>query len=129
MSSLAVPPIDRARRVTHRAVVEAEISNVTAELQKVLGQALVAMIVGKDVRTVARWTAANATKPSTRDNQRLRDTLQVQQLLLTADAPDVVRAWFVGMNPQLNELSPAEALADGRARDVMAAARAFVNAG
>ena len=62
-----------------------------------------------------RWTAANPAKPSTRDNQRLRDTLQVQQLLLTADAPDVVCAWFMGMNPELNDESPAEALADGRA--------------
>jgi len=53
----------------------------------------------------------------------------VQQLLLTADAPDVVCPWFMGMNPELNDETPAEALVDGRAREVMAAARAFVNAG
>lgn len=129
MSSLALHPIDRARRAAHRTAVQSEISHVTADLQKVLGQALIAVIVNKDVRTVARWTAATPAKPSTRDNQRLRDALQVQQLLLTADAPDVVRAWFMGMNPQLNDLSPVEALAEGRAREVMAAARAFVNAG
>jgi len=129
MSSLAVPPLDRARRASHRTAMQSEISLVAATLQKVLGQSLVAVIAGKDVRTVARWTDASPAKPSTRDNQRLRDALQVQQLLLTADAPEVVRAWFMGMNPQLNDETPAEALAEGRAREVMAAARAFVNAG
>ena len=129
MSSLAIQPIDRARRAAHRTAVQSTISHVTAELHKVLGQSLVAVIVDKEVRTVARWTAASPAKPSTRDNQRLRDALQVQQLLLTVDAPDVVRAWFMGMNPQLNDLTPVEALADSRSREVMAAARAFVNAG
>ena len=32
------------------------------------------------------------------------------------------------MNPQLDDENPAEVLAAGRAREVMAAARAFVNA-
>lgn len=41
----------------------------------------------------------------------------------------VIRAWFMGMNPQLGDESPIEALREGRVRDVMAAARAFVNAG
>ena len=129
MSNLAIQPIDRARHAAHRTAVQSTISHVTAELQKVLGQSLVAVIVDKEVRTVARWTAASPAKPSTRDNQRLRDALQVQQLLLTVDAPDVVRAWFMGMNPQLNDLTPVEALAESRSREVMAAARAFVNAG
>ncbi|TCW18822.1 hypothetical protein EDD19_1484 [Dietzia cinnamea] len=35
----------------------------------------------------------------------------------------------MGMNPQLDDVSPAEALADGQHREVMAAARAFVAGG
>jgi hypothetical protein len=36
---------------------------------------------------------------------------------------------FMGMNPQLDDVSPAEALAEGRHRQVMAAARALVSGG
>jgi hypothetical protein len=35
----------------------------------------------------------------------------------------------MGMNPQLEDVSPAEALAEDRYREVMAAARAFVSGG
>jgi hypothetical protein len=48
--------------------------------------------------------------------------------LLATDSPAVVRAWFMGMNPQLDDENPAEVLAEGRSREVMAAARAYVNA-
>lgn len=129
MSSLAVPPLDRARHRAHRDSVAGDISTITAELQGVLGQALLAVIVDKDVRTIARWVAGATARPSTRDEQRLRDTLQVQRLLLSVESPTVVRAWFMGMNPQLDDESPAEALANGRAREVMSAARAFADAG
>ncbi|MCU1419892.1 MAG: hydrolase family protein [Mycetocola sp.] len=51
------------------------------------------------------------------------------QLLTTADSAAVARAWFMGMNPHLNDETPAEVLADGRTREVLAAARAFIDAG
>jgi len=35
----------------------------------------------------------------------------------------------MGGNPQVSDETPTEALADGRVREVMAAAQAFVNAG
>jgi len=129
MTNVAIQPLERARRLAHRSAVQSELAEVVASLQKVLGQALLAVIVGKGVRTIARWTAAKPTSPSARDAQLLRDTLQIQNLLLGVDSPAVVRAWFTGMNPQLDDASPAEALADGRVREVMAAARAFANAG
>jgi len=129
MSSLAVPPIDRERRRAHRDAVASDIAAITAELQGALGQALLSVIVGKDVRTIARWVAGSTMKISARDEQCLRDTLQVQRLLMSVESAAVVRAWFMGMNPQLDDESPAEALANARAREVMAAARAFVNAG
>lgn len=39
-----------------------------------------------------------------------------------------MRVWFMGMNSQLEDEAPAEVIAEGRTKDVMAAARAFVNA-
>jgi hypothetical protein len=46
----------------------------------------------------------------------LRDTSQVVELLAEVDADQVVRAWFIGMNPQLEDEAPAELIADGRHR-------------
>lgn len=59
----------------------------------------------------------------------LRVAFQVFRLIQTVDAPQTVRAWFMGMNPQLDDVSPAEALSEGAHREVMAAARAFVAGG
>lgn len=53
----------------------------------------------------------------------------VSKLLTSAESPEAARAWFMGMNPPLDDESPAEVLFTGRARDVMAAARAFISAG
>lgn len=41
----------------------------------------------------------------------------------------VIHSWFMGMNPQLRGESAVETLLEGRAREAVAAARSFVNAG
>ncbi|WP_307482343.1 hypothetical protein [Microbacterium trichothecenolyticum] len=91
-----------------------------------LGKKAVAAIFGKDVRTIDRWL-----KSPTRldmDNERLlRDSFQIYSLIEEADDAHVARAWFLGMNPNLGDHSPIEVLAEGRAREVVAAARVFVN--
>ncbi|NNC14084.1 hypothetical protein HII28_19675 [Planctomonas sp. JC2975] len=85
-----------------------------------------AVIVDRDVKTITRWTADQG--PSGDEEQRrVIDTLQIVELLLAEDSPSVVRSWFMGMNPQLDDQNPAEVLAEGRAREVMAAARAYAN--
>ena len=125
----AVQAVPRARivRDAHAHAVELGISDIAAALQTQLGQALLGVIVNKTERTLTRWTKA-AVRPPHASEQLLRDTFQVVELLTSAESADVARAWFMGMNPQLDDESPAEALSTGRARDVMAAARAFINA-
>lgn len=121
-------PRQRVKKDAHAQSVELSISDVAASLQEQLGQALLSVIVGRDTRTVARWVSG-AVQPPQASEQRLRDAFQIMTLLRTADAAPVARAWFMGMNPQLGDETPAEVLADGRAREVLAAARAFINAG
>ena len=130
MTNLAVQAVPRARivRDAHAHAVELGISDIAAALQTQLGQALLGVIVNKTERTLTRWAKA-AVRPPHASEQLLRDTFQVFELLTSAESADVARAWFMGMNPQLDDESPAEALSTGRARDVMAAARAFINAG
>ncbi len=47
-------------------------------------------------------------------------------MLEPVEADATIRAWFLGSNPQLDDLSPAEALHNGLNRETLAAARAFL---
>lgn len=94
-----------------------------------LGARLLALTVGVDHRTVGRWLTEPDRTPQFETEVRLRAAYQVFQALQQVEAPVTIRAWFMGMNPQLEDRSPAEGIRDGDTRDVMAAARAFINAG
>jgi hypothetical protein len=63
------------------------------------------------------------------DEQRLRLAHQIASLIAEKDNPGVVQAWFQGLNPQLDDRSPARLLRDGELDDagpkVLTAARAF----
>ena len=125
MTDLAMRPVDRE---VHAAAMRTAPTDIVARLQTILGRDLVAVITSRTPRQVSRWTSGAVTPPRS-EQQVLRDTLQVVELLVQAEDPEVVRAWFMGMNPQLEDQAPAEAIAAGEVRDVMAAARAFLNAG
>jgi hypothetical protein len=49
--------------------------------------------------------------------------------MLTVDSPHVARAWFIGMNPQLDDEAPADVIREGRLREALVAAQAFVSGG
>lgn len=102
---------------------------ITGYLNENLGPKLVAHMVGKSTQTVARWVAGIQAPPQPDVERRLRGVFQIVQLLVETDSRHVVRAWFIGMNPQLEDRSPAEVVATGDLRAVMAAARAFTSGG
>lgn len=128
MSNAIVPAAQgqRVRTRAHTEAIQIGVHDLLGELSRVFGRQLLAIIVGKDVRTIQRWIAAGKG-PGADDESRLRNAYQIYALLSRVEGDHTVRAWFMGMNPQLEDESPAEALADDRAREVMAAARAFVN--
>ena len=117
----------QARTSAHADALQINPQDLSERLARILGRHVLAVIVKKDVRTIQRWVAGGPVSGS--DEKRLRDAYQVYSLLSTVEGDHTIRAWFVGMNPQLEDEAPAEALGEGRARDVMAAARAFVNGG
>lgn len=116
------------RAAAHRRAVSSDVPALTRALQEHLGQSLLAVIVKTQPRTISRWIAGTSRPPAAKERV-LRDVSQVFDLITTVDTPRVARAWFMGMNPQLDDVSPAEVLADGDARAVMAAARAYVAGG
>lgn len=113
----------------HRKQVNFETKDIAASLQDLFGQRLVAFIAGvKDPKRVGQW-AAGQSKPRPEAEEQLRSTFQIAQLLLSEEGPHTVRAWFIGMNPQLDDESPAEALRDGHRKDALAAAKAYLAGG
>ena len=110
----------------HRGSVTLSTQDLARFLQDTLGSKLTAYITEvKDPKMVGRW--AEGTKPSQIRERRLRDTYQIFQTVMQADDEFVARAWFIGMNPNLEDDTPADALRAGRAKDVIAAARTYAD--
>jgi hypothetical protein len=63
----------------------------------------------------------------------LRVALQVALPLAESESPEIAQAWFQGLNPQLDDRSPARLLREGELEEVgpavIAAARAFLIGG
>ncbi len=113
----------------HKKAVVIEINEIARYLQELLGQKLVAYMAGvSDPKVVGRW-AQGTQSPRNEPERRLRAAFQICHLLVSQDNAHTVRAWFIGMNPQLGDDSPAEAIHDGRLKEALAAARSFVSGG
>jgi hypothetical protein len=109
----------------HHGSVRAHPQEITAFLLELFGARLVAHMAGiSDDKRVHKW--ANGEAMSSSSEARLRAAYQVAWFLLEHDSAETVRAWFIGMNPQLDYEAPADALRDDRPRHVMVAAKAFI---
>jgi hypothetical protein len=112
----------------HTQSVQDSAAEFTAFLRDHLGAPLVALMADVDVRTVNRWTSGEVN-PRDAAERRIRAAYQVFRLLEGCESARIIRAWFMGMNPQLDDLSTIEVIADDQCRDVMSAARAFASGG
>ena len=126
---MGVASTNRALIQAHRESITVDVTEIARFLQENLGQRLTALLAGlNDPKGVGRWVSGkNHPQPSM--EARLQCGYQVFHLVQSVESPHTVRAWFIGMNPQLDDASPAEAIAEDRFREVMAAARAFVVGG
>lgn len=114
----------------HRQSLHASSAEVAGYLQELLSRRLVAYVAGvKDAKTVTRWASGEVENVRHENERRLRTAYEIAQLLVRFDSPRVVKAWFIGLNPQLGDVSPAEAIHDGELKEAMSAARAFVAGG
>lgn len=123
-------PVPSLIEQMHRHAMTAPIGEIALFMQELLSRQLVARIAGVNGKSVTRWATGEITEirdPTT--EQRLRASYEIAQLLLGNDSPQTVRAWFIGLNPNLNDIPPVDAIADGKLKDVLAAARAFAASG
>jgi hypothetical protein len=132
--TLDVPGIDsqstpgtRIARI-HERSVRSSIADIASELQDLLSRRVTAYMVGvKDAKTVNRWASGEIDViRDSRVERRLRTAWEISTMLLAGDGPTTVKAWFVSLNPYLDDQTPAEAIRAGRERDALNAARAFI---
>jgi hypothetical protein len=110
-----------------------DVPSAVGEASRLLGAKLVAYICGvSDTRTVRTWAEGTHT-PRDEARDRVRLALMVASLIADHDNERVAQAWFQGLNPQLDDRSPARLLREGELAEVgpeiVAAARAFVVGG
>jgi hypothetical protein len=126
-------PIARPDYEAHVRATRAPFPEVVRELRDVLGAKLCAYIGSvKETRAAHQW-ADGVREPSAEIQRRLRVALQAAGAIAAADGASVAQAWFQGLNPQLDDRSPARLLREGDldevGPEVIGAARAFLAGG
>jgi hypothetical protein len=122
------PDLEAYEHATH-----VDFRVLAEELSELLGPKLVAYIAGvREVRAVRQWsTGEREARPPI--PERLRLALQVAWLIAQHDNASVARAWFQGLNPQLDDRSAARLLREDELDEVgpqiLSATRAFVSGG
>jgi hypothetical protein len=129
---MAGQPVARPE-LAHVQATRAAFDEVATSLRSLLGAKLTAYLGSvKETRAVNEW-ASGEREPSEAVQLRLRHALQVALMIAEADDAGVARAWFQGMNPQLDDRSPARLLREGDldeiGPEVLRAARAFLVGG
>lgn len=102
-----------------------DIHEVVRRMNSHVGATLVAALAGsRDSKLPYRW--AKSATPNDQAEARIRMAHRVWSLLSDAESDHVARAWFIGANPLLGEVSPVMALREDKLREVSLAAQAFV---
>ncbi len=123
-----MPLIDEQVKTAQADSVKESTAAVARYLVEVLGISLTAYMLKVTTRTVGNW-ANDAQDPRYQHEGRLRNSYYILQLLAQSNSDHTVRAWMIGMNPQLGDEAPAEMIREGNIRDVLVAAKAFLSGG
>jgi hypothetical protein len=117
----------------HTLAVRSTFPEVVGALRELVGPRLVAYLGSvRETRAVHQW-ADGARAPSEAVQQRLRVALQVASMVAEVEGPRIAQAWLQGLNPQLEDRSPARLLREAELQEVgpavIGAARAFLVGG
>ena len=115
----------------HKEAISTPLNEMAGALQERLSRRITAYIAGVDNgKTVSRW--ASGEVGAIRDHeveQKLRTAYEISLLLANYESTATIRSWFIGLNPQLGDDTPIDALREGRLKETVAAARAFTVGG
>ncbi|WP_199253849.1 hypothetical protein [Mycolicibacterium mengxianglii] len=121
-----MPDIDTIRE-GHTETARLGVHELVRRLNAHLGPTLVAVLANvRDRKLPSKWAQADGPVPRPDSQSRLQMAHRVWLLISGAENEHVARAWFIGANPRLGEISPVMKLQEGALPEVMSAARAFV---
>ena len=105
--------------------IKLSISEIANVLVEALGRSLVMRLAKvSDPHAVAGWVEGTRT-PRDPQQLRLRTAYRVFQIINAAENEYAARAWFIGLNPQLDDEAPIDAIRNDDLKDVVIAATAF----
>lgn len=104
---------------------------IVRRVRGILGARLTAYIAGvQETQTVRAW-ADGAETPSDDVALRLRFAYRIAAGIAQRDGNQVAQAWFMGMNPLLDDASPAQLIRESHAVTVhsliASAAQSFIS--
>ncbi|MGI8553030.1 MAG: XRE family transcriptional regulator [Dehalococcoidia bacterium] len=117
-----------AERIAHAQTARASVESMADELRDLFGSRVLATILGiADAKAIRRYVLGEQ-RPQPSVEQHLRTCFQIAKLLQQIESASTIRAWFMGMNPLLEDRAPASLVRTEPER-VMQAARSFVAQG
>jgi hypothetical protein len=129
MLTSAKPDLD-----AYNSAMTMSTAELVTELRELLGAKLVAYLGRvKETRAVRQWAEGSRTIANPVDLDRLRVAYRAAAVITARDSKEVVQSWFQGLNPLLDDRSPARLLRDGDLEEVgpqvLTAARQFAAVG
>ncbi len=130
---MSTMPVARPDYDAHARATRSAFPEVVREVRGILGARLCAYLGSvKETRAVHQWVEGSRA-PSVDVQRRLRVALQAAAPIAAADSAAVAQAWFQGLNPQLEDRSPAHLLREGELDEigpaVLGAVRSFLAGG
>ncbi len=129
MLTSAKPDLD-----AYNAALSMTTAQLVTALRDLLGAKLVAHLGKvKETRAVRQWAEGSREIGNPADLDRLRVAYRAAAVISQRDGHQVAQAWFQGLNPLLDDRSPARLLRDGDLEEVgpqvLTAARQFAAVG
>lgn len=124
--------LPRPDLAAHRETLRLPAAVIIKRLVELVGRKLTAYIGGaRDVHVIDEWLAGGLPDDDT--DQRLRVAFQLISMLSEHEDTKVVKAWLIGLNPELGDHSPLRLLREVGLRtagpNIMGAARNFLVSG
>ncbi|MFF4255322.1 XRE family transcriptional regulator [Streptomyces sp. NPDC001663] len=115
--------------VRHNPSVGVKPADMVQSLQNKLGIKMTARMMGvRHLHVEDAWTE-ELTELAPVTARKLVAAYNAFEMIEAAEGPSMARAWMIGMNPWMDDLSPVEAIAQGDCEDVVAAARVYSDCG
>jgi hypothetical protein len=129
MLTSAKPDLD-----AYNTAMSMTTAQLVTALRDLLGAKLVAYLGRvKETRAVRQWADGTRSIANPADVDRLRVAYRAAAVITARDSKQVAQAWFQGLNPLLDDRSPARVLREGDLEEVgpqvLTAARQFAAVG